>query len=74
MVHHALLTAVLPAARWRCGRACVCVCVLQVPEGFSQGVMSSLLAYIYRDTLPDGLDPPAVVQLLYAASYYGTPR
>lgn len=36
--------------------------------------MEALLTYIYQDTLPDGLEPPAVVELLHAASYYGTPR
>ncbi len=52
---------------------CVVVC-LQVPEGFSQACMEALLSYMYHDGLPDGLEPPAVVELLHAASYYGTPR
>lgn len=46
----------------------------QVPEGFSQPCMEALLFYMYHDVLPDGLEPPAVVELLHAASYYGTSR
>lgn len=46
----------------------------KVPEGFSQSCMAALLEYLYHDCLSDKLDPPAVVQLLHAASYYGTPR
>lgn len=49
-------------------------CQHKVPEGFSQPCMSALLEYLYHDCLSDKLDPPAVVQLLHAASYYGTPR
>jgi hypothetical protein len=47
---------------------------LQVPEGFSQSCIEALLCYCYSDDLPTGLEPPAVVELLQAASYYGTPR
>jgi hypothetical protein len=49
-------------------------CQHKVPEGFTQSCMQALLVYIYHDTLPEGLQPPAVVELLHAASYYGTPR
>lgn len=49
-------------------------CQHKVPEGFKQPCMEALLAYIYHDTLADDLEPPAVVELLHAASYYGTPR
>jgi hypothetical protein len=49
-------------------------CQHKVPEGFSQSCMESLLTYLYTDTLPDHLEPPAVVELLHAASYYGTTR
>ncbi|KAF8072717.1 PIMT1 [Scenedesmus sp. PABB004] len=44
------------------------------PEGFSLACMKSLLHYMYHDDLPPGLDPPAVVRLLHAACFYGTPR
>jgi hypothetical protein len=36
--------------------------------------MQSLLHYLYTDDMPAGLDPAAVVLLLHAAAYYGTPR
>jgi hypothetical protein len=49
-------------------------CQHKVPEGFSQSCMESLLTYLYTDTLPGHLEPPAVVELLHAASYYGTTR
>jgi len=49
-------------------------CEHKVPEGFSQSCMEALLSYVYRDTLADEMEPPAVVELLHAASYYGTPR
>eukprot|EP00878_Enallax_costatus_P008072 GHUV01008442.1.p1 GENE.GHUV01008442.1~~GHUV01008442.1.p1 ORF type:complete len:607 (+),score=209.30 GHUV01008442.1:178-1998(+) len=49
-------------------------CQHKVPEGFSHRTMQSLLHYLYTDNMPVGLEPAAVVQLLHAAAYYGTPR
>ncbi|KAF6261005.1 protein-L-isoaspartate O-methyltransferase-domain-containing protein [Scenedesmus sp. NREL 46B-D3] len=46
----------------------------QVPEGFTLPAMQGLLLYLYTDQLPPGLEPAAVVELLHAAAYYGTPR
>jgi hypothetical protein len=67
---------VLPASQVATPVSPVCAVVWchQVPEGFSQSCMEALLSYVYHDALPDGLEPPAVVELLHAASYYGTPR
>lgn len=49
-------------------------CQHKVPEGFSSSTMQSLLHYLYMDDMSAGLEPSAVVQLLHAAAYYGTPR
>jgi hypothetical protein len=54
--------------------ACLPGLCWQVPEGFSLAAMQGLLLYLYTDKLPPELEPAAVVELLRAAAYYGTPR
>jgi hypothetical protein len=54
--------------------ACLLGLPWQVPEGFSLPAMQGLLLYLYTDKLPPELEPAAVVELLHAAAYYGTPR
>lgn len=49
-------------------------CQHKVPEGFTLAALQGLLLYLYTDQLPPGLEPAAVVELLHAAAYYGTPR
>ncbi|GBF99226.1 hypothetical protein Rsub_11433 [Raphidocelis subcapitata] len=42
-----------------------------VPEAFPQRSIEALLRYLYTDTLPPGLDPPALADLLHAGCFYG---